>query len=507
MNFLKILKSKKIIFGLFVVVVATSFFVFGDENGKQTVTVVRGDIVQEVASTGKVKPTMSVDLGFDKSGRVGAVYSFVGGFVKKGETIASLESGESSSDVARAKAVLEEEILRLREIEISSPKSHEDSIRSLEVALRDAFLTSDNAVRNKVDQFFKSVPSNPRFEVTFTDGSFIHYFPVSNEKAISLNNERKLIENILKSWDVSKDDPNASIYDSTEKAIKDMKTILGFLDNVASAMNSFTPANFEYETTVNGYKTSISNARSELAVSLSALVSAKDKLNSAPQFDIQTGEYKEVLIQRAKVDQARNSLSALEASLGKSVIRAPFDGVITLQEAKVGATVSSGETLVSMTSNQDSYIEANISEINIGKLKEGNLVSIKFDAFPGEYFKGFVSFIEPGDVLIEGVVNYKIRVDFGSVEKLADGTISWNYSGVDPRIKNGLTADLKIETSKVSDALVLPLYAVKKEGDNSFINKLVNGKLEKVEIELGKEGSNGMIEVISGVEVGDNISL
>lgn len=504
MKFLQILKSKKVIISILAIVIIGSVFFFGGEKSKQLVTVERGEIIQEVAATGKVKPNQSVDLGFDKSGRVGAVYVSVGDFVRAGETIASLEAGEASSDIARARAVLNEETLRLGEIENSSPRSYEDARRSLEVAIRDAFLTSDNAIRNKVDQFFKSVPENPRFEVKFTDGNFIHYFPVPSEKTISLNSERKSVENILKAWNASKNTTNTDIYAETERAITDMKKILSFLDNVAAAMNSFTPANFEYESTVNGYKTSISNARTETAASLSALIASRDKLNSAPQLDSQTGEYKDVLIQRSKVDQARSSLAALESTLGKSIIRAPFDGVITVQDAKVGAAVSPGETLVSMTSDQDMYIEANISEINIGKLSEGNPVSVKFDAFPGEEFRGVVSFIEPGDVLIEGVVNYKIRVNLlGS----AATTSVTQSSPIDDRIKNGLTADLKIETSKISDAVALPLYAVTKEEGKSFVNKIVDGKAQKTEIQLGREGSDGLVEVLGGVVEGDSVEF
>jgi multidrug efflux pump subunit AcrA (membrane-fusion protein) len=170
----------------------------------------------------------------------------------------------------------------------------------------------------------------------------------------------------------------------------------------------------------------------------------------------------------------------------------------------VGAAVSPGETVVSMTSDQDMYIEANISEINIGKLTEGNPVSVKFDAFPGEEFRGVVSFIEPGDVIVEGVVNYKIRVNLvGS----AATTSEMQSTTLDSRIKNGLTADLKIETSKISDAVTLPLYAVTKEEGKSFVNKILNGKSEMVEIQLGREGSDGMVEVVSGVVEGDSVEF
>ena len=92
MNFAKILKSKKVIFGILVALGIASIFVFGGENGGQILTVERGEIVQEVAATGKVKPARSVDLGFDKSGRVAIVRASVGDFVRAGETITSFSS-------------------------------------------------------------------------------------------------------------------------------------------------------------------------------------------------------------------------------------------------------------------------------------------------------------------------------------------------------------------------------------------------------------------------------
>ncbi len=507
MNFLKILKSKKAIFGLVVAVAGASAFIFGGDNGKQILTVERGDIVQEVAATGKVKPNQSVDLGFDRSGRVSQVLVEVGSSVFAGDLLATLEVSDVNADVAKAKSVLEEETIKLRELKSTSPASYKDAAQNLEAAERKAFVAADNAVRNKIDQFFKTPTSKPEFEVSFTDGNFVHYFDVSNDVKLNLNNQRVYVGQILTKWSAELpkvNSSNASFF--AEGTLSYLNSVADFLDQVADAINAFTPAEYAYETTVNTYKTTVSSARTEVSDAIKELVAAKDKLNSAPTLN-EAGQFESVLAQEAKVSQARAALTSLEAVLGKAMIRAPFGGVVTVQDAKVGAAVNAGENLISMTSNQDVYIEANISEINIGKLKEGNPVSVKFDAFPGEEFEGFVSFIEPGDVLIEGVVNYKIRVDFGKVERLEDGTIAWKYDGVDPRIKNGLTADLKIETSKTSDAVVLPLYAVSREDGKSFVNKVIDGKIEKTEVNLGREGSDGVAEVLDGLNVGDNVAF
>ncbi len=284
---------------------------------------------------------------------------------------------------------------------------------------------------------------------------------------------------------------NSKIVQNADLAINDLKTISSFLNEVASAINNFAPAEYDYEMTVNSYKNTISSARTEVNSSVSKIVTAKDKLNSAPILG-QSGQFENVLAQEAKVAQARANLSSLQANLGKSSIIAPFDGLITVFDAKVGEAVSPGTSLISMTSKNKMYIEANISEINIGKISQNNKVLVDFDAFQGEVFSGFVSNIEPGDFLIDGVVNYKIRVEFEDPEG---------------KIRNGLTSNLKIETNKKESVLAIPAYAIFEENDQTFVNKVIGKKVEKTPVQRGLSGSGGFVEVISGLNEGDYITF
>lgn len=463
-----------------------------NSNGKQTVTATRSDIIQEVAATGKVKPNQSVNLGFDKSGRVGNVYALVGDIVKRGQTIAALEAGEISADLSKAKASLLEENIKLREMKNTAPISYNDASKNLNTAIKEGFVDADNAIRNRTDQFFKSVDTNPQFEISITSGNFIHYFNVPNDTKIEINNTRKKIEEVLDNW--QKRTLNVNLLDLTSEAnvaIDDLNFISAFLDRVAGAVNTFSPADYAYETTVNNYKTAISSARSEVSGAISAIVTAKDKLNTAPTLG-EFGQFENVLAQEAKVAQAEANVSSLEASLGKSIIRAPFDGVITLQDAKVGGAVSAGVALVSMVGQNEMYVEANISEIHIGKVMVGNPVSITFDAFSGEEFSGEVSYIEPGDVVIDGIVNYKIRV---------------NLIGFTTQVKNGLTANLKIQTIKKENVLAIPLYAVIEENGQNFVNKIAGKNIQKIPVSLGISGNNGFAEILNGLNEGDMVEF
>lgn len=493
-SFLQNFMTKKVVITALAVVAAAIIAVvsLNGDNGKQRFVVKRADIVQTVAATGKVKPDQSVNLGFDKSGRVENIYADVGDRVKKGQIIASLETGEIRADISKAKASLEEEIVKLGDIKNTAPVSYNDAYKNLESTIKKGFVSADNAVRNRADQFFENTSSNPQFKVSFTDGNFVHYFNVPSDTATDINGRRMDVENILTEWQKRIFTLNVSnVATEANFAIENLSTISIFLDKIAGAINTFSPAEYDYEATVNTYKTTISSARMEVSGAISEIVTAKDKFNSVGT--LQEGEFNSILTQEAKVSQARATLSSLEASLGKSIIKAPFDGILTLQDAKLGSTVSAGTPLVSMMSEGGIYyIEANISEINIGKVSAGNKVVVTFDAFPLEEFSGSVSYIEPGDFIIDGVVNYKIKV---------------NLDKIDERIKNGLTTNLKIETSKKEGVLAVPLYAVTKDEGINFVTKIVGKEQQKTPVSLGISGNDGFVEVLSGLNVGDVIEF
>lgn len=464
----------------------------GNGNGKEIAVVRRASVVQEVAATGKIKPNQEVDLGFDKSGRISGVYAGVGESVKAGDTIATLESGEIIANLAKAKASLQEEQIKLRELKSTAPTSYGDAYKNLSAVIKESYADADNAIRNRIDQFFEDPDTNPKFGIELTDGYYIHYFDVSDIVVLEMNSQRKEVEKILDDWRgrvavIS----SLKLEEEADKSIDNLNYLSDFLDKVASAVNTFTPADYSYEATVNGYKSDVSSARGEISDAISSIVTAKDKITSSPTLS-GGGQFDDILIQETKVKQAEAEVSSLESSLSKSAIKAPFDGIVTLQDAKVGSAAVAGQTLISIISLEQMYIEANISEVNIGKISVNNPVSISFDAFPGEEFEGGVSYIEPGDVLVDGVVNYKVRV---------------NLKEDDPKIKNGLTVNLKIRTAEKDNVIAAPLYAIFKEGDQNFVSKIIDGESQKTQVTLGMSGNDGMVEIIEGLNEGDTVEF
>lgn len=165
--------SKKVLIyiGIIAIVIVAGSFLFRSKDTKQTAKVIRTDLVQEVALTGKVKSNQSVNLGFDKSGRVGQVYAYIGELVKKGQLIASLDSSEVSADLEKALASLNEEQIKLRELNSTTKISFTDASKNLDATIRNSFANADDAVHNKADQFFRSSGSGFQFEVSITSGN------------------------------------------------------------------------------------------------------------------------------------------------------------------------------------------------------------------------------------------------------------------------------------------------------------------------------------------------
>src|SRR3990167_1283665 len=111
-------KGNLIIFIILAVVGGSCFFYFIKKNPPvyDFAIVKRGDIVQDVSVTGRVKPAQKVDLAFEKSGKISRVYAAIGSLIKTGQLLAILENNDLYAQLAQAEANLEAEKARLAEL-------------------------------------------------------------------------------------------------------------------------------------------------------------------------------------------------------------------------------------------------------------------------------------------------------------------------------------------------------------------------------------------------------
>lgn len=494
--------------GIGLAAVALGIWMFARRgSGIETVQARRGTIAEEVSVTGRVVPAQTVDLAFEKSGRVAAVTADVGQVVAAGQTIVRLENGDLSADLAEAEANLKvekaqfEEVRRgtrpeeiaIAETKVANAKvALEDAVRNAVNESEDAHTTADDSLGNKIDQFF----TNPRTEhaqITFvTDGQL----------EAQIESGRVDMERMLKAW---KPILAAAFTDETLAASKrNLYSLQSYLDVVARAVNQLVPTNVITQTTIDKYKTDVSAARANVTAAIASVTDAEEKLRTARsnlaiaerELELKkAGSTPEQLIAAAAdIERAQANVDNIRAQILKSLIIAPIAGTISRQDAKVGQVVAPNVAVVSLISASQYEIEANVSEADIAKVALGNRGRATLDAYGDDVvFETKVVEIDPAETFVEGIATYKVTFQF--IEK-------------DDRIKSGMTASLDVETAKKGDVLVIPARAIiTKDGVRKVRIVRDEERIEEVPVEIGLRGADGNIEIIKGIAEGDAIAV
>jgi HlyD family secretion protein len=97
--------------------------------------------------------------------------------------------------------------------------------------------------------------------------------------------------------------------------------------------------------------------------------------------------------QRAQCLQADAAVNTMEAVMANMVIRAPFDGVVSVRHREPGETVPLGSPVLSLLNRQDRWIRIYIPEPAIGAVRLGQAATISCDTYPDQSFGGEVVFV------------------------------------------------------------------------------------------------------------------
>ncbi len=153
--------------------------------------------------------------------------------------------------------------------------------------------------------------------------------------------------------------------------------------------------------------------------------------------------------QTASVTQSQAAVSQAEASVNQSqvnrdhtVIMAPIDGIVTQRSVDVGQTVAasmSAPTLFIIAADlTEMQVNANIDEADVGRIRPGQHVTFRVDAYPTDNFEGTVTQIRLQPVVVQNVTTY------GTVITVPNKQL---------KLKPGMTANVKIEIAKRTNTL------------------------------------------------------
>src|SRR4051794_27624537 len=156
--------------------------------------------------------------------------------------------------------------------------------------------------------------------------------------------------------------------------------------------------------------------------------------------------------QQATVNQATASVAQSQASVNQNqvnvdhtTITAPIDGIVTQRSVDVGQTVAASmqaPTLFVLAADLTKMqVNANIDEADVGRIRPGQHVTFKVDAYPTDTFEGTVSQIRLQPVVVSNVTTYGTVIDVPNAQL---------------KLKPGMTANVKLEIAKRADVLRVP---------------------------------------------------
>ena len=200
------------------------------------------------------------------------------------------------------------------------------------------------------------------------------------------------------------------------------------------------------------------------------------------------------MISKQDYDEARSRLKESEAALrrnrallDKTILRAPFSGIIGLRHVSPGAYVSPGQDLVNLESIDPVKVEFRVSERFAPALKVGAPIQVAVDAVGGREFTGTIYAIDPR-------LNPQSRAFAVRAE----------VPNPDRSLQPGMFARVEVLAERRADAIVVPEQALWPQGEHVYVFRVVDGQAKLVPVTTGAR-FDGKVEIRSGLEADDLI--
>ena len=193
---------------------------------------------------------------------------------------------------------------------------------------------------------------------------------------------------------------------------------------------------------------------------------------------------------RTQLANARAMNANAQSVLGKTQLRAPFAGVISARQVNAGDVVSPGTAAFTVVDPTTLRLEASVPAEALGSVRVGLPVEFTVAGYANQRFIGRVSRVNP----TADAATRQVRI-IATIPNSGQSLVG------------GLFAEGRV-ASETRTAPVVPISAVDERGVRPSVMRIKNGKVEKVEIELGlRDTQTEMVEARTGITPGDTVLL
>jgi len=202
----------------------------------------------------------------------------------------------------------------------------------------------------------------------------------------------------------------------------------------------------------------------------------------------------EIKRKEREVAEKRLALKLAKKKLEDTVIKAPFSGIVSevyVEKGEViaGVGASSSNKILRLIDTSRLFVEVNVDEVDISKVKLEQQANIKVDAYPDEIFSGKVVSIAHEAAISEGLVVVKVKIELKKAS---------------PKLKPGFTASADIIVGEAKNVVILPVEEVRERGGRYFVTVLQDGEPVPREVEVGVSDGT-YVEIKRGLKRGDVI--
>ncbi len=472
------------------------------------------DITQTVNGNGSVTSDQSVTLSFNMQGRVAWVNARVGSTTYVGQVLASLDTGTLQASLTGAQADVQAAEAKLTRMQNGARpeeqalyiQKYSDASSALISAMKGAYLSMIDATIGKTDSLFTNGNSvNPTLNIRTQ----------SDAEKRSTEQSRVVLRDRLSGLQATLsnlDQTGSSIVATSSllAARSETKDILdmtkNYIDQLGFITGNLSPGGSgQAQSVIDSERAITTAAAQEVTTAMSAEQSVDAAWSSARDaltLELAGSTAEDVQVAKSALGKAQSVVQGIQSQLRQSYIIAPYEGVVTAVNVKVGEVYVPGMSVsqgIGMIGSGSFKVEVYVPETDVGKTQIDNPVAVTLDAYgPGVVFPGHVIMVDPAATVQNGVNAYRVSVSFDDQK--------------DVRIKSGLTANIIITTKVATAVLAVPSRAIINRGANTIIlvKDAASGGYKETTVQTGIVSADGFTEIISqpagGLNEGDTIA-
>lgn len=418
----------------------------------QVVEVTKGDVSETVLASGTVQASKRSSLSFsdaeDAKDAISSIKVQVGDQVKAGQVLATMDDSVAQIQVTNAQANLLSAQAKLEE---AQKRKTSAEMSTLQAAV--------NQTKTELELAMQGIDS---------------------QKAA--NDEAKAKASLA----------NAQKTYASQKALYEAGAISK--TEYDAAQTDLDQAQRDYHTAVLTAGQTKGESTSKVEQARAAYETAVEALKEAREGP----EASTVLSAKAAVEQAKAQLQEAQKALNAVTLKAPMDGVIVQLNGNVGEIPGTDFIIMDNSNSGALEVLAQISQSDIGKVKEGQNVTFTTSSYTDKTFTGTVKLVYPEAKTDSGVTSYDVLLSVANKEGL---------------LKIGMTMNVTIEIGTHQHVLVVPAQALQTQNGKDGVYLYAGGSESDTgrpyrfqQVKIGYFASD-KVEITEGVKEGDKVVL